>query len=951
MGFFRIWKQKVESNVEELGRGERINLDPLLLEQYPDAVYILNRDLEIIDINEKLALMFGGEGKNFLFTPKWLPQRETERIHRFHTRALQGETVHYEITTKNKQGRLIHFSVTNTPLYAGQIIIGLYGVVKDLTAQVELREHYNRLKVGKELFERIPGLILIEMNTETETFYHSPQTADLLGLSKRQLKEMRREHFRELIHEEDRLGFSEAINRLLEDPNSFEYESQLRIYNPNERLYSDFIVKVGVSKDRKSITWAMFDISNLLLVETELLKERKKVRELCEIVDSVILEHDFTTEQFKFLTPGFSTIFGYSEEQFNIQSNFWRKVVIPDDLPKLQQAREVTLTGKKSTFSYRIFAKEEVKWVEETREPLFNQKGDVFGFRTLVKDITELKEQQQEIWRLATLDSVTNMPNRESITDTVYQLVRKREPFTLFSLSFNRIAEINHTFGYEAGDAWRIVTINELIRLLPTDACLGHLDADNVLIILPRQMDDQEVLTFGETLGALSHHQFRIDVYDLHANISIGVSRFPNDGEQVSQLIKHACVAMNRAYKKDETYLELYSSHMNIEALRRYELLRDMSAALNKNEFYLVYQPKVNAWTGKIVGAEALLRWNHPTWESISPTEFIPLAEESNFHIRLTDWVIEETCRFIKSLVRPIPISINVSAKYLYRENVDHTLERLMDTYQISPLNLEIEISETSLLEDPAQVTRSFKKINDLGVAIAFDDFGKGYSSLAYLQTYHAQTIKIDRIFAHGISESRKKQGIIRSLLLLAEEFEMNVVVEGVERIEDMLLLRDLGGHVIQGYLYSRPITDSEFQHALQIGTLHPIEEFIEPLESSNRFIHAGITITSLRNQPVSVGTSPIVIMRRNFKSLGFYSSTRLPVDSEISLVVILEDEQDPFSIQIQRVTELANGLYQYEASYSHTLHLEKRLTTFEREKPRNLSIEEPEDLLSFKPF
>lgn len=946
MGFFRNWKPVLEVNVEQIDRNERINLDPLLIDQYPDAVYVLDSDMNLIDSNEKLSLLFQGKEARFLKPDTWLSKQEMERVISFHQRALQGETVHYELKAVNEDQKRIHLSVTNTPLYTGHVITGLYGIVKDLTTQTELRERYNKMIVSRALFERIPGLILVELDLETGEFYHSPQTGKLLGLSQRQLDMMEREHFRNLIHEDDRPTFAAAVNRLIQDPNEFEYETQLRVFNPKRQSCLNMIVKVGMSKDRKAITWAMFDVTNLTSVEAELTEERSKVKQLCEIVDSVIFERYFKSKQFKFLTPGFAHVFGYTEEQFNAHPDYWQKVVVPDDIPKIHQAREMTLSGKSSTFSYRIFAKGEVKWIEENREPIFSESGQVIGLRTLVKDITQLKEQQEEIFRLASLDPITNMPNRESITETVYELTQKQAPFTLFSLSFNRIAEINHTFGFELGDQWRVVTANRLSRLLPKDAVLGHLDADNVLIVMPRRMEDEDVLALGNKLGTLSKHRFRVDVYDLFARISIGVSRYPDDGAQASELIQRACIAMNRSDRKVGSQLELYSSQMDIESLKRYELLRDMRGALETKQFYLMYQPKVNAWTGEIIGAEALMRWTHPTWGSISPAEFIPLAEESSLHLDLTNWLIEEVCRYVIILPKKIPISINVSAKYLYQEHFERVLEDTLDRFSVPKGYLEVEISETSLLEDAQQITQAFGRLNYLGIPIAFDDFGKGYSSLAYLQAYSAQTIKIDRVFAHHVSQNRKAQGIVRSLLVIAEEFGMDVVVEGVELMEDLLCLRNFGCQVIQGFIFSRPLKEIDFERALADGVLTPVEEMVEVIQPSNRLIHAGITITRLRNRDVTVGTSPILIMRRGFNMIAFYGSIRLPVDSELGLVIILNDGKDPFSIRVNRLTELANGLYQYEASYEQMVELEKRLTALESEKPRDFTIEQPKDLV-----
>ena len=946
MGFFRNWKPLLETDIKQIDRNERLNLDPLLINQYPDAVYVLDSEMNLIDSNEKLSLLFQGKESRFLCPDAWMSKVETERVALFHQRALQGETVHYELKAVNTDQKHIYLSVTNTPLYTGQHITGVCGIIKDLTTQTELREQYNRMVVSRSLFERIPGLILIELDLETGEFYHSPQTGKLLGLSQRQLDKMEREHFRNLIHEDDRDTFAAAVNRLIQNPNEFEYETQLRAFNPMKKRCLNLIVKVGVSKNRKTITWAMFDITNLTNAEAKLTEERSKVKQLCEIVDSVIFERYFESKQFKFLTPGFAHVFGYTEEQFNSNPNYWQQVVVPDDIPKIHQAREVTLSGKTTTFSYRIFAKGEVKWIEENREPIFSESGQVIGLRTLVKDITQLKEQQDEIYRLALLDPITNMPNRESITETVYDLTQQREPFTLFSLSFNRISEINHTFGYELGDEWRVVTVNRLIRLLPEDAVLGHLDADNVLIVLPRLMEDTDVLALGKELDTLSTHRFRVGVYDLFARISIGVSRYPDDGSQASELIQRACVAMNRADKKVGSQLELYSSQMDIESLKRYELLRDMRSALETEQFFLMYQPKVDVWTGQIVGAEALMRWTHPTWGSISPAEFIPLAEESSLHLDLTNWLIEEVCRYVMTLPNKIPISINVSAKYLYQEQFERVLEEAMKRYEVPVNFLEVEISETSLLEDAQQITQAFERLNELGIPIAFDDFGKGYSSLAYLQAYSAQTIKIDRVFAHHVSQNRKAQGIVRSLLVIAEEFGMDVVVEGVELMEDLLCLRKFGCQIIQGFIFSRPLKGTDFEGALASGALTPMEEPIEMIQSSNHFIHAGITITRLRGQNVEVGTSPILIMRHDNQVISFYGSIRLPVDSDLGLVILLNDDKEPFPIRVNHSTELANGLYQYESTYEPTVELEKRLTASESEKPRGFTIQQAKDLV-----
>ncbi|WDH75284.1 EAL domain-containing protein [Exiguobacterium marinum] len=786
------------------------------------------------------------------------------------------------------------------------------------------------MKVGRKLIEQVSGLMVIEVNLSSESFFFSSQVSSFLGIPRSRLNGMTITEVRETVHPDDWERLVQTVQRLRKTEKETDFAMKIRLRHQMTSEDLSVAVRGAISLDRNVVTYMIFLPQNQQRIEHELTDKSELLRRICEATDTAICDYNFDAHQIEFATGQFQTIFGYTVKQFNAHPDYWKVVINQEDLEKVNQANEQIRHSTPLKLEYRIFVGKKQKWIQEHRQHLYDSTGRVRGCQILIRDLTEMRDQEVELLRLTEFDPSTNLPKRETMFESITRLIQTDIAFVLFTVTFNRIGDINRTFGYEYGDEWRIQTANRLQQIVPDEAVVGHLDGDTFLMYMPGSYGDGQLFQIGEEITTLSKQYIQLDPYSVYPNVRVGVSRYPNDATDEAILIRCSYMAMGRAGKEGANPVSLYTSNMNLDELKRFELLRDLPGAIERNEFFLLYQPKVNAWTGEITGAEALMRWEHPTWGVVSPLDFIPLAEESNLFIRLTDYLIEEVFRYLATLPKKVPISLNVSPKYLYHEQLLHTFESASERYGVSLHWIEIEVAETSQLDEPHHIVNIFSDLRALGIQLALDDFGKGYSSLAYLQQFQVNTIKIDRIFGDGVSENNQARAIIHSLVVLAKEFGLEVVVEGIEQMNDLLLLRQLDCKIIQGYLFSPPVRGEDFQEMMRCGTLVP--DSIDDHETSeNRYIQAGITISTLRKQPVSVGLSSIVLTSRSGEEIYFYAALRLPLDGKVEFVIRFTSGAD-LPVRLCRMTEVTNGLYQYAAEYESSPTVEEQLTSLETE-------------------
>ncbi|MBS0307759.1 MAG: EAL domain-containing protein, partial [Proteobacteria bacterium] len=436
-------------------------------------------------------------------------------------------------------------------------------------------------------------------------------------------------------------------------------------------------------------------------------------------------------------------------------------------------------------------------------------------------DITEVKEAQQRLEHMATHDSLTGLPNRAFLVDRLthsLSLAHRNDQHrvAVMFLDLDRFKHVNDTIGHEAGDKVLQTVAARLTGCIRETDTLARLGGDE-FVILAEGFDDANYLTrLAERILLAIAEPFRLQGYEYYLGVSIGISVHPEDGNDGHTLLRCADSAMYSAKECGRNHYQFYTQEMNARTQRRYHLEKNLRHALNNQEFVLHYQPKIDLVTERIVGAEALLRWDNPGTGLVMPEEFIPLAEETGLIVPIGRWVLEQACRQVaqwrERLMPEMKISVNLSPRQFHDEYLLNIITDILNRCALPPEVLELEITESLLMSDTAKLLPTFHALTDLGIAFSLDDFGTGYSSLSYLHRFPIKNLKIDRSFIKDIPGNRDSVALTQTIIAMAHSLNMRVTAEGVEQDSQMHFLRDAGCHEMQGFYFSKPVPAAEFE-------------------------------------------------------------------------------------------------------------------------------------------
>lgn len=468
----------------------------------------------------------------------------------------------------------------------------------------------------------------------------------------------------------------------------------------------------------------------------------------------------------------------------------------------------------------------EVFWASLSLSPLRDLAERPIGLIAYLTDITERKQAEEQLHHLAYYDELTGLPNRTLFARLVDQALmvaqRNEASGCVLFLDLNRFKRINDTLGRRIGDELLRQVAQRVRATLREEDVVARLSGDEFAVGLFDIRQHFEATTVAQKLQAALDAPFLIGGHDLRVGASIGISVFPQDGHDAETLLGLADIAMERAKQaaaNPDRSVAFYSQDMNQGMQERMRIESGLRQALGNGELILYYQPKFEIGSDRIVGAEALVRWVHPTRGIVPPGEFIPLAESTGLIVQVGEWVLEQACAqaaiWQRAGVPPLRLAVNVSA----REFTASLPERVADTlarYQLDPSWLELEITESTLMHDFERVTGIMDHVNQLGVALSLDDFGTGYSSLSYLKRFPIDTLKIDRSFTTGIPADGSDCAIAGTIISMARQLGLRVIAEGVETVEQLDFLRDAGCDEVQGYLYSKPLPAFEFERSLR---------------------------------------------------------------------------------------------------------------------------------------
>jgi diguanylate cyclase (GGDEF)-like protein len=451
------------------------------------------------------------------------------------------------------------------------------------------------------------------------------------------------------------------------------------------------------------------------------------------------------------------------------------------------------------------------RWWSFSGQPVVTPFGQFLGFRGSGSDLTEMRRSQEEITRLAKFDSLTGLANRVQMQTTLEQaLTRQREVHgdcALFLLDLDRFKEVNDTMGHPAGDALLCQVAQRLMRLVGSSGKVGRLGGDEFQIVLPSVRDRQQLTKLADSIIHALAQPYSIEGSQVVIGVSIGIAIAPTDGRTADTLIRNADLALYAAKADGRGIFRFYAAAMHADAEDRRQLEQELRHAIVNGQLHLEYQPVVCASTERVTGFESLIRWDHETRGSISPSDFIPVAEEAGLIGAIGEWVLRTACSDAIKWPEGTRVAVNVSPIQFANQQLPSLVMSALANAGLSANRLELEITEGVFLSDGTDTDAMFAALKAIGVRLALDDFGTGYSALGYLKTAPFDKIKIDQSFVRGAGIKGSRNGaIVKSIVNLAEALGMETTAEGAETLDELALIRSLGCSHVQGFVYGRPV-------------------------------------------------------------------------------------------------------------------------------------------------
>ncbi len=448
-----------------------------------------------------------------------------------------------------------------------------------------------------------------------------------------------------------------------------------------------------------------------------------------------------------------------------------------------------------------------------------NRDKFITHFVAVFADISSLKQAQARLDYQAHHDPLTGLPNRTLFESRLHAaLAHSKEAKSLGAVLFldlDRFKHINDSLGHPVGDLLLKGIAHRLKDNLRDIDTVARLGGDEFIILLPGLQTGSDAETIATKLLNSFSAPFQAGEHEFFISTSIGTALFPDDGADVATLVKNADAAMYRSKAKGRNRVESYTRDLTAQASERIALEHELRRAIERNEFTLSYQPKLSLLTERLVGAEALIRWNHPTFGDVPPERFIPLAEENGMILQIGEWVLENACQQLHQWNQTYdvfgPLSVNLAGAQLRQPNLVHHIEQLLTQYQLQPGCLQLEITENFIMSQTEEALSVLHRLKKLGVQLAIDDFGTGYSSLSYLKRLPLDILKIDQSFVRGLPDDPHDAAIVRAIIALGRSMQLTVIAEGVENLEQQQFLADEGCEQIQGYIVSLPLPPEEF--------------------------------------------------------------------------------------------------------------------------------------------
>ena len=765
----------------------------------------------IVDANPAAVNFYGWSREDLckknMFEINTLPEHE---IRRDITKARQALCNHFQFQHRLANGMVRDVEVYSGPIMAGGLLL-LFSIVYDITerrsAEIGLRLSQfciDHAAIGIFRIDEQGKILDANICACASLGYTKAELCNLsvFDIDAKYTPELWREH-RKVVRTKGS-GTIESLHRR-KDGSVFPVEVTVNYFYYEEQAVSfSFVVDIT---DRKQAESKMLRLSQAV-----------------EQNPAAIVLTD-PTGNIEYVNPKFTQITGYSFDEVYGKN------------PRLLKS------GKTTNEEYRELWTA-IKAGKEWRGEFYNRRKDgsffweralitsvrdpddsIMHFLAIKEDISERKEYEDRMQHLATHDQLTGLPNRALMYDrleqSIYFAKRSQRLVAVIWLDLDRFKIINDSLGHASGDELLrqfAQRLNKSVREADTVARLG---GDEFVVLLAEIAEESDVHMVAKKILSTMSEPYVLNAREITLSASLGVSLYPRDGIDGETLLRNADIAMYRAKEEGDTFC-FYAPEMNIRIHEVLELESDLRRALDRNELSLHFQPKVEIASGQIVGAEALLRWQHPLRGSISPTRFIPIAEETGLIYPIGEWVLTNICKQIKIWqnqgISVVPLAINLSAKQFRSSDLLKSVQNAIEENAINPCLLELELTESMIMRDPQNAVNTMQQLKALGLKLSLDDFGTGYSSLNYLRRFPVDQLKIDCSFICDVATDTSAAAVTNSIVAIAHTLGLKAVAEGVETIEQFNFLRACKCDSFQGYYFSKPVPKEEFATLLREG-------------------------------------------------------------------------------------------------------------------------------------
>ncbi len=576
----------------------------------------------------------------------------------------------------------------------------------------------------------------------------------------------------------------------------------------------------------ETLSVAMMEALRRKRAEGTLKKSEEKLSIIYRTVDSVLFQLSIEPDNvfiFSSVNKSFLTATGLSEEQV-----IGKRVenVIPESSHALVLSKYKEAMRDKKTVRWEETSAypSGVKIGEVTITPILNDEGYCTNLIGTVHDITERKHAEEKMLHMAYHDPLTGLPNRSLMIDRLNQvLARKKRQNGITAILFldlDRFKLINDTFGHIKGDEL-LKEVSERLKKNTRDADTVARQGGDEFIVVVQDINSIEDKTKVASRYLIAFEDpFHLDGQALSVKVSIGISIYPNDGEDADALLKNADIALYEAKEKGRNSYQFYAASMNKSIAKKLKLENKLRMAIEEEQFVLHYQPQIDIKTGEAIGIEALVRWQEPETGLIPPGEFIPLAEDTGLIVLIGEWVLRTACTqneaWQRRGLKPLTMAVNISIRQFKQNNFVDTIKRILEKTNLNPKYLELELTESIIMDDVESTISVLHELKAMGVRLSIDDFGTGYSSLQYLKQMPLDMLKVAHTFVRDITVDSNDAAIAKATIQMAQSLNLEVIAEGVETVEHFKLLRTLQCNKIQGYLVSKPLPSEEVEGFLE---------------------------------------------------------------------------------------------------------------------------------------